>query len=103
MLQTNGWVKGSGQSKFLDAGCKASASSRRRGGGARRCWYVCCFNRASGRRATVLETLFWSYQTTVEEFEKLSEAVLDKLAADQTPSADLLASEEAARSAVLAA
>jgi len=51
----------------------------------------------------VLDILFRAYTDAVEFLETVNEAVLEELADDGIPSAELLTTEEAARSAVLGA
>jgi hypothetical protein len=63
----------------------------------------CALNWRLQRGGTVLDTLFRDYTDAVEFFEQVNEAVLEELADDRVPSADLLTTEDAARSAVLGA
>ena len=50
-----------------------------------------------------ISILILAYQAAVEKFERLSQKVVHALASDELPSGELLASEEDAREAVLAA
>ena len=50
----------------------------------------------------VIGVLLHHYNIAVEEFENLSQAVREAVAADEIPSADLLNAEDEAREAVLA-
>lgn len=51
----------------------------------------------------MISVFFRGYLAAAEDFENVSQKVLDALSADETPSGDLLAAEQEARETVVAA
>jgi hypothetical protein len=51
----------------------------------------------------MISVFFRGYLAAAEDFENVSQKVLDALAADEAPSGDLLAAEQEARETVVAA